>query len=46
MGLIAKGIFVGLDGKIISLIFIGLAILAIVMTFWFQKTVHQKGHKV
>ncbi len=46
MGHIAKGNFVGLDGKIISLIFIGLAILAIVMTFWFQKTVHQKGHKV
>lgn len=37
MALIAKGIFVGLNGKLISLMFIGLAVIAIIMTFWFQR---------
>lgn len=42
MALIAKGVFAGLDGRLMSLAFIALAVIAIGMTFWLQKRFEQK----
>ncbi len=42
MALIAQGLFTGLDGRLISIGFIGLAVLAIIATFWIQKWFGQK----
>lgn len=41
VGLIAKGVFVGMDRQLVSLLFIGLAVLAIVLTLWLQKRFRQ-----
>lgn len=43
IALLAKGVFVGLDRQIISIVFIGLAVAAIVLTFWLQKQFKQRG---
>ncbi len=42
MALIAKGVFAGLDGRLMSLAFIALAVIAIGMTFWLQKRFENK----
>jgi uncharacterized membrane protein YdjX (TVP38/TMEM64 family) len=37
VALLAKGVFAGLDGRMMSLVFILLAVAAIGLTFWLQK---------
>ena len=36
VALISMGVFAGLDGRVLSLLFIGLAIVAMGLTFWLQ----------
>ncbi len=36
VALISMGVFAGLDGRVLSLLFIGLAIIAMGLTFWLQ----------
>jgi len=43
VALIAKGVFVGMDRQLISLLFIGLAIAAIALTLWLQNRFRQQG---
>jgi len=43
MALIAKGVFVGMDRQLMSLLFIGLAIAAIALTLWLQNRFSQSG---
>jgi len=46
VALFAKGIFTGLDGRLLSLGFIGLAIIAMVTTFWFQKRLKNRNNPI
>jgi uncharacterized membrane protein YdjX (TVP38/TMEM64 family) len=43
VALIAKGVFVGLDRQLISLLFIGLAMAAITLTLWLQNRFRKSG---
>lgn len=43
VALLAKGVFVGLDRQLISLVFIGLAIATIAVTFWLQNRIGRNG---